>query len=382
MPLSASGLRVRAYRARQRGLPTAPLKQNPGRPVLKKALAASLAKRNYRRQNTATEMLKKLLVQLLRVRIIAKHTLESATNVRRMLRLAHRLQVVGISKAGLCMMLLVDRTLRDARLSVSMYCAYLRLRTVTVAESQAVWQSIQSAVRRHRKLGGRSAFWPGPSALVCADVIAQLRRSTLENVARKMTEAESISTEAMMSLLTTMPCMGAYHAYDSLRALRVVLGFKLLGERETSAKMSANVAMLMPLLSSAEVKKIVRKHGVVAVTRVNDGDAALVLCEIKKALTTLGLFRAGKKYSHGELVERLSSQNANRLLYAMQECEPLSEADLTANVWKKHAEHGQLERSLPAVAAPWDRSPHYAVGSEFLAARFLKVLQRRGWNSH
>ena len=80
----------------------------------------------------------------------------------------------------------------------------------------------------------------------------------------------------------------------------MVLRIKLCVQREKLATMSPKMAMLIALVSSEEVKKIVQLHGSVALIRVNDGDAPLALCDSKKALSTVGLLRAGQKYFHHE----------------------------------------------------------------------------------
>ena len=154
-------------------------------------------------------MLKKFMREFLRLKSIAKISLESASNVRRMLRLAHALKAVGISARVMCLMLLVDRPLRDARLSRAMYRCYRNLRARGQEETRAAWRSIQVAVRGHRAYGSRSGFWPGPAALTAADMGANVAKKVLIALVADVTASKCIDTGDAIAALSAWSGAGA-----------------------------------------------------------------------------------------------------------------------------------------------------------------------------
>ena len=316
---------------------------------------------------------------MLRLRLIAKTTLGSASNVRRMLRVAHACRNLGGSPRTVCAVLLVDRPLRDARVSRVMLQCFQKLRQQGLAEDEAGWQSILAGIRKHRALGCRSAFWRGPTALCAARTVEGIRKNSLMDLASKLVSGTAMQADAVMGELTAWPGVGAYHAYDTMRALRAVLGTQFRQEREAAEGMSNNVATLQSVLPLPDMALLLRQHHRRDATRVHAGDAALVSCESKKALTRLGLLTPPKKYSAEELRATLGGPQAARLLFALQACDPLSEVDLAGSDRQEHQERPQLDECLPPSRAHWDQTPHYAVGSEYLVGRFLPSLRRRGW---
>ena len=327
----------------------------------------------------ARAMLKNFMREFMRLNIIAKISLETASNVRRMLRLARALKAVGISARMLCLMLMVDRPLRDARLPQVMYRCYRSLRARGMEESCAAWRSIQMAVRKHRAYGSRSCFWPGPAAITAADMVASLEKPVLMTLAADFTSTKCIDMNDAIRALSAWPGAGAYHAYDTLRMLRAVMGLRLRGEKEAALSMSSNVSMLSHVISLRDVLAMVRQRCRGYVCGVHAGDAALVLCESKKALVAMGLLGRGKEYSKHELNSVLAGPKAACLLFALECSQRLPDEVLKGGPGKRHSERKQLDSCFPVTRAAWDRSPHYAVGSEHLAGRFMPALRRRGW---
>ena len=276
-------------------------------------------------------------------------------------------------------MLLVDRPLRDARVSLAMYRSYRYWRARGLVEPKAAWRSIQTGVYRHRAYGSRSSFWPGPAAITAADMVANLDKPILLRLATVFTSTKCINTDEAMAALSMWPGAGSYHAYDTLRALRAVMNLQLRGEKGAAFGMSSNVSMFGHLLSLRDVLAMVRPRCSSSAGGVHAGDAALILRETKKALVTMGLLTPAMQYTKHELNSVLASPRAARLLFALQSLNPLSEKVLQTDHGKRHLERKQLDTCFPTARAAWDRNPHYAVGSEHLAGRFMPALRRRGW---
>ena len=324
-------------------------------------------------------MLKKFMTEFLRLKIIAKISLESASNVRRMLRLAHALRAVGISARTLSLVLMVDRLLRDARLSLAFLRCYRSSRARGLEETSAAWRGIRRAIRRHHEYGSRSNFWSGPAGITAADMVASLDKTVLMGLAESLTAGNCIDTDCAIAALSAWPGAGAYHAYDTLRTLRAVMGLRLRGERHAASSMSSNVSMLTRLITLPEVLALARPHCRSSDRGLHAGDAVLVLCETKKALVAMGLLKGGAVYSDRHLVSVIAGPRATCLLFALQSLDPLPPGVLQGGDLQRHAERAQLDECFPATKAAWDRSPHFAVGSEHLASRVMPALRRRGW---
>ena len=327
----------------------------------------------------ASQILRALVQEMLRLRLITKTTLNAASNIRRMRRLAHAFRQHGGSWQTICAVLLVDRPLRDARVSQVMLECFRGLRQQHVTEDTAAWLSIRAGIRKHRALGCRSAFWRGPTALCAARAVESICKNSVVDLARRLMSGSVVKTSDVMTELTSWPGVGEYHAYDTMRALRAVLGLHFGQEKEAAQGMSKNVAMLQSILPLGDMTSLIRRHLRGHAPMVHAGDAALATCECTKALTRLGLLVPKKTYSVHELRAVLSSPAAACLLFALAACDPLTEMDLRGGSNLEHAERSQLDECLPPTKATWDRTPHYAVGSEYLVARFLPSLRRRGW---
>ena len=377
--MASSTVRVQQHRLRKACCAWAPLKSRTGRRKQAKVLPRSFQRRRRREAKLAERTLRGLVQQMLRLRLIVKTTLSSASNVRRMLRVAHACRRLGGSPRTVCAVLLVDRPLRDARVSRVMLQCFERLRQQGLAEDKAGWQSIQTGIRKHRALGCRSAFWHGPTALCAARAVEGICKKSLIDLASQVVSGAGTHTDSVMSELTSWPGVGTYHAYDTMRALRAVLGIQFRQEGEAAERMSTNVSMMQSVMPLRDMVSLLQKHHRRNALPVHAGDAALVTCECKKGLTRLGLLIPQKKYSRDELRATLGSPQAARLLFALQACDPLTEADLTGSDRLEHQERAQLKQCLPPTNASWDQTPHYAVGSEYLVSRFLPSLRRRGW---
>ena len=324
-------------------------------------------------------MLRSFLDQFMRLRIIAKTMLRSSTDVRRMMRLACALRAAGASERTVCLLLLADRPLRDARISRLMLQTFIRKSRCTCSETQAAWSSIHAGIRRHRKYGSRSCFWEGPSALSAARMVSSLRRQSLVAVAEYLTASKSVDTSRAMAQLRSLNDVGSYHAYSTLRSLRAVMGLGLRAEHEAAGNMSPTVSMLTSLLPLREVMQTMRSHVRPREDAVNVGEAAMAVCETRKALTRFGLLAGGHTYPACELHARLASANAYRLLRALEACEPLSTSVIAAAGGLFRAEQQQLDACFPVTSETWDSDPHYAAGSYHLTSHFLPALRRRGW---
>ena len=90
--MASSTVRVQQHRLRKAGCEWAPLKCRSGRRKQANVLPSSLQRRRRREAKLAERTLRSLVQQMLRLRLIAKKTLVSASNVRRMLRGAPPLQ--------------------------------------------------------------------------------------------------------------------------------------------------------------------------------------------------------------------------------------------------------------------------------------------------
>ena len=121
------------------------------------------------------------------------------------------------------------------------------------------------------------------------------------DLASKLVSDASAHTDEVMAELLSWPGVGAYHAYDTMRALRAVLGLRFAQDRKAAASMSKNVDMLQSMLSLTDMASLMQKHLRGNAPVADPGDAALVTCECKKALTRLGLLLPKKKYSAAEL---------------------------------------------------------------------------------
>ena len=324
-------------------------------------------------------MIKKFMREFLRLKIIAKISMESASNVRRMLRLSHALRAVGISARTLSLVLMVDRLLRDARLSLALFRCYRSSRARGLEETPAAWRGIRMAIRRHRVNGSRSNFWSGPAAITAADMVASLDKTVLMALAESFTAAKCIDTDRAIVALSAWPGAGAYHAYDTLRMLRAVMGLQLRGEEHAASSMSRGVAMLAPLISLPEVLALARPHARRLDSGLHAGDAVMVLCETKKALVAMGLLKGGTVYSDRHLMSVIAGPRATCLLFALQSLAPLPPEVLRGGDLQRHAERAQLDECFPVTKEAWDRGPHIAVGSEHLASRVMPALRRRGW---
>jgi len=231
----------------------------------------------------------------------------------------------------------------------------------------------------HRACGVRSRFWSGCAALSAAQMVNSVQRRTITTIAQFLTKTEQVHVTTAMAQLRSWDGVGPYHAYDTLRSLRAVLGLKLRCEQQAAKNMSMKVAMLAGILPLAEVVRIVRQAHGAQRQKVHLGDAALTLCETGKALNKFGILRPQKQYTKGELEAVLSCAETAQLLNALETCDPLTETELVAKRSKWHAEQRQLDACMPKTEELWDKEHHYAVGSEYLTSLYTSALRRRGW---
>ena len=377
--MKSSTSRVLAFRERKLGLPGAPLKKRPGPLRSKDVTSKSVAQHHRRDRASSREALGKFVSVFLRLRIIAKVVLECCSDVRRQLRLASALQENGASLRCVCLLMLFDRPLRDSRLSKAMLLAYKRSRRQGMGDMQAAWSSISWARWRHAVCGSRSAFWLGPTALNASFMVRDWQRHELTQVVNYLTAPSVKDTRTAVGRLCSLPYMGVYHAYGTLRTLRLVTGLRLRAEHTVAGSMSFGVSMLSSVMSIQETMEIMKCSPSCKDVIVRPGDAAMALCETKKALTRLGLIMIRQHRTSTDLAELLSSARAEQLLSALETCQPLSETALNPARVQRHKERQQLDSCLPHTREKWDRHQHYAVGSEDLASIFLRPLRRRGW---
>jgi len=271
--MASSSERVRRCRLKQNGHFAAPMKRRAGRPWVAAPTRNSELRRHRRDRTTAPAVLRQLLQQLLRLRIIAKHVLVCTSDVRRQQRLAHSLRCSGASEETVCLLLLVDRPLRDARLSKVLLEAFTRLYQQRHSEQGAAWSSIKVALRLYRECGVRSRFWSGRAALTADKMVSSVQRRAVTAIAQSLTKTERVHVSTAMAQVQSWDGVGPYHAYDTLRSLRAVLGLKLHCEQQAAENMSMKVAMLAGILPLAEVVRIVRQANRVHRGRVHLGDA-------------------------------------------------------------------------------------------------------------
>jgi len=197
--MASSSERVRRYRLRQNGHFAAPIKRRAGRPRSANLKHNSELRRGRRDRTTAPAVLRQLLQQLLRLRIIAKHLLVCTSDVRRQQRLAASLRTCGASKETVCLLLLVDRPLRDARLSKVLLQEFNQLHQKLHSEQSAAWSSVKVALQKHA-CGIRSRFWSGCAALSAAQMVNSVQRRTITTIAQFLTKTEQVHVTTAMAV--------------------------------------------------------------------------------------------------------------------------------------------------------------------------------------
>ena len=341
----------------------------------------SQQRRQQRDKRKASTSACALVKELTRLRIILKTKLTRSSDCRRMMRLAAALRCRGATLNATFLLLLVDRALRRPGLTAKLLRLYTKHQANVHNSMQAAWQAVVDIRRLPEARQQNAVFWKGPAGLNCRDFIASLAAPIVVDVISQLKlESQCLDARLAVDTLSMLPHVSRYSAFSMVRILPACLNIQLRGTEAVARGMSNNVFTMEKVMPLLTARRLAAKGSGCGVRDVSDGDATLLLCESSKALVVLGVLpAASSEWSEQLLQEKLASKATTALLKALRSEQPIADAELR-KLNSRRAEEGRLiDEAMPQTQAPWDRDPHFCVGSEMVAGLLSRTLQGVGW---
>jgi hypothetical protein len=377
----SSTIRMSLKRQRDRGEASGGLPRTPGRRRQDVVEPRSVARRLLRDSATASSIAAKLIRQCLRLRIILKSRLSSASDCRRMMRVAAAVRARGASLTATLLILLVDRAFRRPALSsrlVQYFGEYVKKESDSVT---AAWKAFCRVRRSKEAVAINAHFWKGPASLHCRDMIRKWKaRDVIDVVQQVAFDGNVVNAKAATDTLSELPHLSRYGAFHLIRLLPACVGVVLEEDEAPAAVMSNMVGMLekfVPLRTAVQMATSASKG---QLPKVGPGDGALLLCEAGKALVVLGVLPASTAdWSEDVIRTCLACRATKVLLQALTTRVPLTDAQIWSFKCTRSSETRLVDAAVPKTRRRWDCAPHFCQGAEMLAGLMSQTLRQEGW---
>ena len=378
---TTSAQRMLLKRRRDTGATSSLMLRTAGRRRRSGILPRSQQRRQQRDKHKASANACASIKEFMRLRIVLKTRLTKASDCRRMMRLAAALRSRGASLNATCLLLLVDRALRRAHLTARLLRLYVRHQATARSSMEAAWKAVVDIRRLPESREQNAVFWKGPASLNCRDFVRSLAAPAVVDVIERLQlGSQPLDATHAVSTLSELPHVSRYSAFAMLRVLPACLNVRLRGTEAVARSISSTVSSMERMVALPAARRLAARGSGCALRDVDDGDAALILCESSKALVVLGVLpAASSEWSEQRLQEALASKATTALLKALRSKQPVADEELRGlTSWR--AQEGRLiDDAMPKTRAAWDRDPHFCAGSEMVAALLSKTLQGVGW---
>ena len=368
-------------RRRVAGCKRPPVRLVAGRPRHSVVSVESRNRRRRRWAECAAHLLPRVAGELVRVRVVAKCLLSTASDIRRSLRFAKIMRAVNRDLMALLVALLYERAWRDPVLSRRFLDHFTAACSAGHLPLEAAWLSI----RKTRVLAPASRadhrFWSGPSAFAAAAGPWQWEKVVIESLARDIARHhDRINAQVYVAKLSALPYVSDYFAFSYLRTLEVLQCVTLHNVEPAAAAMSHTVASLTSICSLQGWSKYLCSLRLPGMRHCRIGDVTLIICETAKALQCLGFdVPKGAQVDRASFLEAFGGGCGRTLLNLLQVCEPLPCLELRAERGVRSTEAALIDNYFPRTRAAWDRELHVCRGSESLAPELRKMLGKQGY---
>lgn len=337
------------------------------------ACADTLKKRLRRTRAAARRNVAAVISELLRVRIVARPSLQFCSNVRRSMALQAALRLAGLHREAWTLVVLVDFAARRPALT-----AQLADRATWAGRrawcEDAVFDRLRALLRGGLAQWGRS-YWHGPSRLNCERLLRRRGLAALRRAAAGLTAAMTDTTCDVPRAVDACGALCGFAGYLSFSAVRLVCcaaGVRALRAEGAAVAMSENVSLLHRVLPLSSCKAMLSVDDCAVCGSM--GNMANIYCATTKVLRLSGVLQNISEYQkqRGREAEQLAGPDALTLLLALRRLRPLTDAQLRQG--QADAERRATDAAFPDLK----RSRHFSSEAENCFALVRRDLRARG----